>query len=414
MIPQLGELHIRNMNRDDCTAYRCVAYSALVNESCQVQLNLTYRSAGQAQAPSTKPFFDPAQREVSVELGDTVELPCVASAARPTARVWEFAAQGGAKRALPTDDKFGRVGNTSNLLIHSVRLAEAGDYTCRASNSFGDNQVQYRLTVRSQLRVSVRPAEMTADLGSTRAFECDYSGSPLDELVWLKDGERLLSARRLSSGEIRLERAGNASHVRAANERASSIEISNVSSSDRGVYQCLVVNSFDSAQASASLLIGAPVFLDEPPSGSSQTVQPGANVTVRCVVTASPLPTVTWFCDDVPVLDAAGVRVDTRFVLTDTLESTLTLTNVNVINAGEYRCEAKSPNQRIVSSNIRTLHVYGKCKPKRNRFRLSSLRRFLAFLFYLHFSSKPLIWLSVFRSSIPIFLIIKFATLNFH
>lgn len=75
-----------------------------------------------------------------VQLGHSVELPCVASGyPNPTIRWLKDG------RPLPSDSRWTR--RITGLTISDLRLEDSGNYICEVTNSFGSKEVSGHLNV---------------------------------------------------------------------------------------------------------------------------------------------------------------------------------------------------------------------------------------------------------------------------
>jgi Down syndrome cell adhesion molecule len=103
------------------------------------------------------------------------------------------------------------------------------------------------------------------------------SGSPQDNIWWMKNGKRLeigSRIRSISENQIRIT----------------------VSKEDQGMYQCFVSNENDVAQSSSQ------VYLDEIEPQLhyrfiDQTLQPGPSVSLKCSASGNPTPQIAWLLD---------------------------------------------------------------------------------------------------------------------
>lgn len=87
------------------------------------------------------------------------------------------------------------------------------------------------------------------------------------------------------------------------------------------------------------MLLGPTDVLPSISSGlSNHSVEEGRTVTFSCEVTGSPLPSVSWFQDDVIPLHNTSVVMITQSGST----SHLTLINVTRAEHGKYKCVATS------------------------------------------------------------------------
>ena len=82
--------------------------------------------------------------------------------------------------------------------------------------------------------------------GDSATFNCSVSGSPIESVWWLRNGEPVLP---MSEGE-----APSGSRIRLLSQLV--LHVAGVTRSDRGMYQCFVRNDKESAQGSAELRLG--------------------------------------------------------------------------------------------------------------------------------------------------------------
>lgn len=92
------------------------------------------------------------------------------------------------------------------------------------------------------------------------------------------------------------------------------LTIKRLTKEDRGMYQCIVSNNWDQAQATAELDMG-----DAGPElvywFSEQTLQPGPTVSLKCVATGNPPPQFTWTLDGFPIPDHSRFLVGENHTL---------------------------------------------------------------------------------------------------
>lgn len=86
--------------------------------------------------------------------------------------------------------------------------------------------------------------------GDSATFNCSVSGSPIESVWWLRNGEPVLP---MSEGE-----APSGSRIRLLSQLV--LHVAGVTRSDRGMYQCFVRNDKESAQGSAELRLGGEFF----------------------------------------------------------------------------------------------------------------------------------------------------------
>ncbi|XP_026680773.1 protogenin-like [Diaphorina citri] len=96
-------------------------------------------------------------------------------------------------------------------------------------------------------RMLSRPKSVSHPIAKTARFECDAEGVPKPNLVWLKNGKRLVINGRIK-------------------QRARELLMSNSVSDDSAIYQCVASNAGGEVWASARLIINAPKFPFNPPT----------------------------------------------------------------------------------------------------------------------------------------------------
>jgi Immunoglobulin I-set domain len=91
--------------------------------------------------------------------------------------------------------------------------------------------VETVLTVTAPLSARIDPPVQTVDFGRPAIFTCRFSGNPIKTISWMKDGKTIDH----KDGVLRIE---------------------SVKKEDKGMYQCIIRNDQESAQASAELKLG--------------------------------------------------------------------------------------------------------------------------------------------------------------
>lgn len=110
-------------------------------------------------------------------------------------------------------------------------MDDSGKYLCVVNNSVGGESVETVLTVTAPLSASIEPAVQTIDFGRPAIFTCHFSGNPVKTMRWMKDGKFI-------------------DHTDAI------LRIESVKKEDKGMYQCVIKNDQESAQATSELKLG--------------------------------------------------------------------------------------------------------------------------------------------------------------
>ncbi|XP_049817554.1 Down syndrome cell adhesion molecule-like protein Dscam2 [Aethina tumida] len=272
-----------------------------------------------------------------VALGDDVTLPCVAQGHPVPGYYWKRELQG---QSVPV-----ALGERLTILsagllrISKVRLEDRGVYVCFANNSAGEESVRVTLEITSPLSVHVQPQGQIVDVGKDASFQCIVNGYPLSQTTWLHNGKPVAPDNRIE--------------VMAEPPR---LTVHHLTKEDRGMYQCVVSNNWDQAQATAELDMG-----DAGPEliywFSEQTLQPGPTVSLKCIATGNPPPQFTWTLDGFPIPDEPRFLVGQYVTIQDDVISHVNVSNIKAEDGGEYTCTAHNTVGKI--SHSARVNVYG-------------------------------------------------------
>ncbi|XP_068893054.1 cell adhesion molecule Dscam1 isoform X6 [Tenebrio molitor] len=272
-----------------------------------------------------------------VVLGEDVTLPCVAQGHPVPGYYWKRELQG---QSVPV-----ALGERLTILsagllrISKVRLEDRGVYVCFANNSAGEESVRVTLEITAPLSAHVQPQVQVVDVGKEASFQCIVNGYPVSQVTWLHNGKPVAPDNRVE--------------VMAEPPR---LTIRQLSKDDRGMYQCMVSNNWDQAQATAELDMG-----DAGPEliywFSEQTLQPGPMVSLKCVASGNPPPQFTWTLDGFPIPDHSRFLVGQYVTIQDDVISHVNITNIKAEDGGEYTCTAHNSVGKI--SHSARVNVYG-------------------------------------------------------
>ncbi|XP_071806322.1 cell adhesion molecule DSCAM-like isoform X2 [Asterias amurensis] len=309
-----GELHIRDVRDEDGTGYqyRCSTRNRLtgtVKVSRAARLNV-------ANPTNTVPEMINSRREYVGKVGDTVELPCAASGYPIPGYHW---IKDGSPVTL--DDRLTLKGG--NLLITAVLLEDDGIYECEATSDSGSATASRHLTVREPLAVYFYPQRRSVDVGAFANFNCTVSGYPIERVTWYKNAQPL-------DGDDRVTIFDNGT-----------LEVAGMTREDRGMYQCVASNSWETKEATMQLSMGAakPILLDH---FTNETLQPGPNLQLSCTAAGNPVPEVTWYRDDTTLPPMARYAYNDVINADGDVVSHLNITRLRTLDGGLYRCEATS------------------------------------------------------------------------
>ncbi|XP_027860655.1 brother of CDO [Xiphophorus couchianus] len=230
LIMPSGNLQIANATQDDEGPYKCAAYNPVTQE-VKTSRSTDRLRIRRSMSEAARIIYPPAPRSIMVTKGQRLVLECVASGI-PTPQVtW---AKDGLDLRSHNNTRF----LLSNLLIDAVSEGDSGTYVCKADNGMGSDRsatMLYDVQVFEPPLVTIELQQQEVAFGETVRIICQARGNPTPSVTWLHNARPLAqsSRHRLTSRALR---------------------ISNVSSQDDGLYQCMAENGLGSSQASARLI----------------------------------------------------------------------------------------------------------------------------------------------------------------
>ncbi len=208
------------------------------------------------------------------------------------------------------------------LIINDITLDDAGQYYCQVSNADGSvNTNTVTLTVNGLTKITAQSSSTSVNPGSNLALVVNAENATAYQ--WQKDGQNLSDDDHFSG------------------TTTNTLTINNITDNDAGTYTCIVsgiCNSVTSQDIDVTVTQATlPTITQQP---QSQTVCEGSNVTLS--VTANDAETYQWYKDNVAIDGATN--------------STLTLNNITLNDAGTYFCKISNQNGSV-NSDMATLTV---------------------------------------------------------
>ncbi|XP_065214717.1 cell adhesion molecule Dscam1 isoform X2 [Planococcus citri] len=225
------------------------------------------------------------------------------------------------------------------LQIQHVQYVDQGKYICIVNNSLGEEKVQISLTVTSSLTSQMIPTSEIIKIGKTVEFTCKVSGSPVNKVSWYHNGQLISNDKRYY-----------------ISNNPDKLTISPLVKEDYGMYQCFASNEWTMTQSAAQLLLGdvGPEIIH---SFSEQTLQPGPSLSLKCVATGNPPPSIIWKLDGFPIPDSSRFMVGQYQSSPEEVVSHVNITTLKDVDGGEYSCTAK--NSVAQSTRSARINVYG-------------------------------------------------------
>lgn len=292
------------------------------------------------------------------------------------------------------------------LLIRNVSALVTNRLICKVNNSHGSDRVEYELDVREPLRVrmQVSSGRSAMDHAQQVQFKCDLgSGRPIQSLVWLRNGLPLNHStndwKTVTNVESSFQESGSvvssAPNKWKLSADGSEMNIARFERSDSGCYQCVVRGGFLSTHSGSSSMYNSASSLYDfswnPVVHSSDSVQVsacvrlaekqpqlkvkfesqllsvGERLSLKCVASGNPLPTVTWTVYDQALPENHRIQYGDYVSLTGDVVSYVNISAVSPTDGGLYTCSASNSAGRAVHSAIVRVQGLPAIRPMRNR-----------------------------------------------
>ncbi|XP_021053028.1 hemicentin-1 [Mus pahari] len=298
-------LALTSAQMSDAGRYTCVAVNAAGEKQRAIDLRV--------YAP---PNIMGEEQNVSVLIGQAVELFCQSDAVPPPTLMWLKDGRPLLKRPGLSISE-----NRSVLKIEDAQAGDTGRYTCEAMNVAGKTEKNYNVNiwVPPSIYGSDELVQLTAIEGNLITLLCESSGIPPPDLTWKKKGALVLAD---SAGRV---------HILSGGRR---LQISIAEKADAGLYTCVASNVAGVAKKEYNLQVYIrPSITNSGGHHPEITVVRGKSISLECEVQGIPQPTVTWMKDGRPLTKGKGVEILDEGRI-------LQLKNVHVSDTGRYACVA--------------------------------------------------------------------------
>ncbi|XP_037043462.1 obscurin isoform X3 [Bradysia coprophila] len=187
---------------------------------------------------------------------------------------------------------------TYNLTLNLIKRDEAGDYEVKASNTMGT------ASTKSHVTVITLPEISTGDIKDKHQYEsCPISfevvaqGIPKPEAQWLHNGQPMKADSR-----VKIVEDGN----------KYKLDITEVKLGDEGEYKVIIKNKLGEKAQQAVLSVSPVAEYRKPiikkPLHDAQSPK-GDKFALELVLTADPLPEITWYKDNKELVEDGGVQI---------------------------------------------------------------------------------------------------------
>ncbi|OWA51630.1 Roundabout-like protein 2 [Hypsibius exemplaris] len=194
----------------------------------------------------SRPSFLMTPRDQRVAMNGAVSFDCLTTGNPPPAVFWT---KEGSQVLMFPGQPHGRyaVQSDGTLLIETVKKEDTGYYVCSALSVAGSSIAKVYLEVSQAAEVpppviKIAPANQTLALNSIAMLPCQATDIPPSTIHWIKDGVLLLTTN----------------NPRAMVLDSGTLQISDLQTSDSGIYTCIASSESGETSWSASLMVEAP------------------------------------------------------------------------------------------------------------------------------------------------------------
>lgn len=217
------------------------------------------------------------------------------------------------------------------LMIRNTQLMDRGQYLCTVQNQYGTDKMVVNLVVLSQHPRVLHPRhrDITIHLGSKVSLDCKVEGHPSPRVTWVLPNNVHLAAAS----------AGAPSLQRVAVLNNGTLQISQASYTDRGIYKCIGSSAAGADTVSVRLFVSTLPPVIQQAQHENTTVPEGSTVYLHCTATGSPQPVIQWTTPNGVYLTASQSLSQNLFVFPN---GTLYIKGLGIRNAGKYECSASN------------------------------------------------------------------------
>ncbi|GCC29770.1 hypothetical protein chiPu_0008212 [Chiloscyllium punctatum] len=207
------------------------------------------------------------------------------------------------------------------LKVHKAATGDTGQYTCQTINIAGTAEKTFNVEVLvpPSIMDAGKPNEVSVILNRETILECKVKGIPFPNIQWYKDNRLLFPG----DSSMEIKNKGQVLHIKS------------VHLSDQGHYQCSAVNAAGKRFKEFKLNVYVPPSIKGGNITTDLTVLLNHPMTLECEARGIPLPAITWYKADRPIISSPHATYINRGQF-------LQISQAHVSDAGQYTCRVTS------------------------------------------------------------------------
>ncbi|XP_059503813.1 hemicentin-1 isoform X2 [Stegostoma tigrinum] len=207
------------------------------------------------------------------------------------------------------------------LKVLKAATSDTGRYTCQTINIAGTAEKNFNVEVLVPPSIvdAGKQNEVSVILNQETTLECKVKGIPFPNIQWYKDN------RLLFPGDISME----------IKNKGQVLYIKSARLSDQGHYQCSAVNTAGKRFKEFKLHVYVPPSIKGGNITTNLTVLLNHAMTLECEARGIPLPAITWYKADRPIISSPHAIYINRGQF-------LQIPQAHVSDTGQYTCRVTS------------------------------------------------------------------------
>ncbi|KAK9403939.1 Hemicentin-1 [Crotalus adamanteus] len=178
-----------------------------------------------------------------------------------------------------------RIMSNLSLELKTVKISDAGEYNCMASNEGGFTRASVFLTVQEFPRVTVVQNELLIALGDTSIMECKSTGVPPPLIKWFK-GNPIPERKWIKSSTVVVQTP----YISLWSD--GSLHLERVRLQDAGDYSCMASNVAGTDNKTTTVNVFVPPIIQHGQQIFS-TIE-DVPLTLPCKASGVPKPSIVW------------------------------------------------------------------------------------------------------------------------
>ncbi|KAM4722858.1 hemicentin-1 [Rhinophrynus dorsalis] len=321
-------LHIKNARVSDSGYYKCIATNAAGSQTKESKLAVYV-------PPSIKDGN--TTTELSFTVYSEINLECDARGIPPPTTTWYKDGQA----LLPSTHAI-FIERGKYLRIPESQITDTGTYTCYVSNIAGSTEKTYLVDIYVPARISgdlKKTQNKKVVVGKSLVLECEAIGHPLPLITWLKDGVPIET-----NNNIRILYNGK------------KLEIRNTVESDHGQFICVATNIAGETEIKYNVSVLVPPSIEGVSDPGDHTVIANSPVELECYTKGTPLPTIIWLKNGIPINTNGGISIQGN-------GQKLLIPSAESSDSGSYQCIVKNEAGTSTKQFTVNVHVRPSIKP---------------------------------------------------